>query len=576
MANARSENPYKKIVHNYIGGVISGKITACRWVRLACKRHLRDLKYGYQRGLWFDEQAATKVIEFFGFLKHSKGEWAGQTIKLEPWQMFFLWVLFGWKRDDGTRRFRTCYLEVARKNGKSTIAAGIGLFLLIADNEPGAEIYSAATKMDQARITHKEAIRMVDSSAPLKQRLTIVRDNISISRTASKYEPLGRDSKSMDGLNVHGAIIDELHAHPTGELWDVLETATGSRRQPLMFSISTAGMNRQSICFQFNQMTKQILEGVLDDDSWFGMIFTLDEADMEEDKDNPDAQPGWMNEDNWIKANPNLGVSKKLDQMRRLCKRAQNMPARLAAFLQKELNIWVSSSNAWLDVAKWKNCQMVYDEESLKGRKCYAGLDLSSKIDLTALILVFPPVEEGEPKKILSRFWIPEENVYKRVHEDRVPYDVWIREGWIRATDGNVIDYERIIDQVLDDAKAFEMIECAYDPWSAQGTANKLNEKGITMVEFRQGYRSFSEPMKDTEAEILSRQIAHNGNPVLTWNMSNLVATKDPAGNLKPDKEKSREKIDGGVATIMANGRTLVHAEEDKPSVYEERGILTL
>lgn len=558
----------KRVVHHYINGVLSGEIVACRWVKLACERHLNDLVDGHQRGLWFDEQEGEAIIEFFGFLCHSKGEWAGQPIELEPWQQFFLWVLFGWKRADGTRRFRTSYLEVARKNGKTTIAAGVGLYLLVADGEPGAEIYSAATKREQARIAHREAVRMVQRSAPLNKRLTIFKDNIHIPGTASTYVPLGRDSKTMDGLNVHAAIVDELHAHPTGEVWDKLETGTGSRRQPLMFAITTAGHKRQTICFQFHEYSKKVLEGIIDDDSWFGLIFTLDEEDLKDGN--------WQDETLWVKANPNLGVSKKWDQVRRQASRAENMPARLAAFKQLELNIWVNAANAWLSMEKWKDCEIVYDEDSLIGRKCYAAIDLSSKIDLSAFGLVFPPIEEKEPYKTLVRFWIPEENMAKRVHDDRVPYDVWVRQGFIEKTDGNVIDNDLIEDQILSDAEKFKIVEIAYDPWNATAMANHLSTAGLTMVEFRQGYRSYSEPMKDTEAMILSKKLTHNGDPVLTWNASNLVATKDPAENLKPNKEKSGEKIDGMIVVIMALGRALVHQEEDKPSVYENRGLVTL
>lgn len=550
-------------VFQYVEGVLSGKIVACRWVKLACERHMRDLAEGDARGLWFDEREATAVCEFFGFLSHSKGEWGGTPIILEDWELFVMWVLFGWRRADGTRRFRTSYLEIARKNGKSTLAAGVGLYLLVADGEAGAEIYSAASKRDQARITHAEAVRMVRQSAPLRKRLTIFKDNIHIKGTASLYQPLGRDADTMDGLNVHAAIVDELHAHPTGELWDVLETGMGSRRQPLMFAITTAGHNRETICFAFNERTKKILEGIIEDDSWFGIIFTLDEGD------------NWEDETVWIKANPNLGVSKKWDQMRRMAARAKDMPARLSAFLQKELNVWVSSASAWLNMDAWGKCEIVYDEESLIGRTCYGALDLSSKIDLSAWALIFPPVEKDEKWKMLVRYWMPEENVFKRVHDDRVPYDAWIREGYIEATDGNVIDYEVIEARVMDDAKKFRVMEAAFDPWSATGTANRLDKEGLTMVEFRQGYRSFSEPMKDSEAMILSQKFGQNGNPVLTWNASNLVATQDPAGNLKPDKEKSGEKIDGMVAVIMALGRALTHQGKDQ-SVYEERGLVVL
>jgi phage terminase large subunit-like protein len=326
----------------YIDDVLSGRRRECRWVRLACERHVRDLETGHERGLWFDERAARTVIAFFGLLRHSKGEWAGQPVALEPWQQFHLCNLFGWKRDDGTRRFRVSYLEVGRKNGKSTMGAGVGLYLQAADGEPGAEIYTAATKRDQARIVHQEAVRMVKQSPALTRELRVFKDNIHSERTFSKFEPLGRDSGTLDGLNVHGAIVDEVHAHPNGDMWDVLQTATGARRQPLLYAVTTAGFDRQSLCWQFNDYTQKVVSGVLEDDNWHGLIYTLDDGD------------DWEDEANWYKSNPNLGVSKKLDDLRDKARAARGMPARLNGFLQKELNVWTQASTRWIDPEAWR------------------------------------------------------------------------------------------------------------------------------------------------------------------------------------------------------------------------------
>jgi phage terminase large subunit-like protein len=283
----------------YCEDVLGGRVVANRWVRLACERHRRDLVEGAGRGLWFDQTAARVAVAFFGLLQHSKGEWAGTAVRLEPWQQFHLSLLFGWKRADGLRRFRTFYLEVARKNGKTTEAAGVGLFLLTADGEAGAEVYAAATKRDQARILHSEASRMVLSSRPLAQAVTKYRDNLHVKGTASKFEPLGRDADSLDGLNVHGAIVDELHAHTNRDLWDVLDTATGARRQPIMFAITTAGYNRQSLCYEMHEYTKKVLGGEVVDDSFLGLIYAIDEGD------------DWQDERVWVKANPNLGGEQK-------------------------------------------------------------------------------------------------------------------------------------------------------------------------------------------------------------------------------------------------------------------------
>jgi len=548
----------------YIEDVLSGRQVACRWVRLMCERHRRDLEDGAERGLHFDATAAQMVIAFFALLKHSKGEWAGRTIVLEPWQQAVLWILFGWKRADGTRRFRTAYLEVARKNGKSTMAAGLGLYLLLADGEPGAEVYSAATKRDQARITHSEATRMAKASPQIRREVNIVRDNIHIVDTASKFEPLGADSDTMDGLNVHAAIVDELHAHKNRDTWDVLETATGSRRQPMVFAITTSGYDRQSLCFQEHEYTEKVLEGLIEDDSFFGAIYTLDEED------------DWQDERCWIKANPNLGVSKKWDDMRMKAMRAAEMPAALNAFLRLELDIWTQSETKWVSIEHWKRCGTAVDPLGLQGRTCYGGLDLSSTTDVSAFVLVFPPQHEDDDYQVLCRFFIPEDAMVERSRRDRVPYDVWVRQGYVTATPGNVIDYAWILDQVDQDAQAYDLKEIAFDRWGASRIQTQLMEMGGPdfLVQFGQGFRSMSPPMKELEKLILSEKLAHGNNPVLNWMADNLVARQDPAGNIKPDKEKSREKIDGMVGLIMGLDRALRH--EQAGSVYEERGLLTL
>lgn len=554
----------KLLAEQYCDDVLSGRIVACKWVRLACERHRRDLATGASRGLRFDERRAQLPIAFFSLLKHSKGEWAGRTISLEPWQQFMLWVLFGWVRADGTRRFRTAYLEVARKNGKTTLAAGIGLYLMLADGEPGAEVYSAATKRDQARLSHAEATRMAKASPAVRREVRIFKDNIHIQDTASKFEPLGADADTMDGLNVHGAIIDELHAHKTRDTWDVLETATGARRQPILFAITTAGYDRQSVCWQQHEYTEKVLERVIDDDAWFGMIFTLDEGD------------DWQDDRVWIKANPNLGVSKKWDDMRRKAARAREMPAALNAFLRLELDVWTQSDVRWVPFDHWQACGQAVDADGLRGRKCYAGLDLSSTTDVSAWVLVFPPESPEDSYLVLPRFFIPQESMVERVRRDRVPYDAWVRNGYLTATHGNVIDYEFILAQVDADAQAYDIQEVAFDRWGASRIQTQLMDRGGDewLVQFGQGFASMSPPMKELEKLILGHKIAHGNNPVLNWMAANLVADTDAAGNIKPDKQRSREKIDGMVALIMALDR----ATRQRPveSVYEARGVREL
>lgn len=558
-------------INQYIDDVMSGRLLACKWVQLAAARHIRDMTEGGKRGLWFDEEAAQHAIDFFQFLKHSKGEWAGRTLTLEPWQQFVIALIFGWMRfdrdaDQPVRRFRTAYLEVARKNGKSTMAAGVGLYLFDSDEEPGAEVYTAATKRDQARITHSEATRMVKASPGLRRRIRVLKDNLNILDTASKFEPLGRDTDSMDGLNVHGGIVDELHAHPNRETWDLLDTATGSRRQPLLFGITTAGTDRQTLCWNLHEYAEKILEQFVDDDTFFGIIFTLDDGD------------NWEDEALWIKANPNLGASKKVEDMQRKAKQAKEIPAALNSFLRRELNVWTQATTRWINAEKWTACAGAVDAEGLRGRICYGGLDLASVQDVAAFVLVFPPATPEDDYSILCRFWIPEGNLNERTTRDRERYETWIRQGFIMATPGNVIDHDFIIAEVGDLMDRYDVREIAFDRWGAARVQTKLAELSSSedfLIQFGQGYASMSPAMKSLEEFIVNERIAHGNNPVLTWMAGNLVISEDPSGNMKPDKAKSTEKIDGMVALVMALDRA-VRNEGDQSSVYDERGMIEL
>ena len=549
----------------YAEDVLAGRIIACKWVRLAVERHLRDLETGPERGIYFDEDAAWHIIDFFQFCSHLKGEWAGKPIDLEPWQQFFLWVAFGWMRADGTRRFRFAYLEIARKNGKTTKASGVGLYLAFADGEPGAEVYACATKKDQARICHSAAANMVKASPHLSSRLDVYSNNISDEQTLSKFEPIGRDSDSTDGLNVSGAVMDELHAWKQRELWDVIETATGSRSQWMIMAITTAGYNRQSICWEKHEYLCKVLSQVIDDDAFFGLIYTMDEGD-----------DPFADESCWIKANPNLGVSVKVDQLREAVKRAKESPGAMNSVLRLHFNVWTQAETRWLNIDKWRACGNPIEPSSLRGRRCYGGLDLSSSIDISAFILVFPPVEAGEPYKALCRFFIPEDNMRERARRDRVPYDVWCRQGLITATPGNVIDYAWIVDQVQRDAKDFDLEEIAFDRWGATLIYQQLTDLGLQVVEFGQGFASMSAPSKELEKLVLAGQLSHGGNAVLTWMADNVVVIQDPAGNIKPAKDRSTEKIDGIVALIMALDRALHGETNNRISRYEREGLRTL
>ncbi|KKM86470.1 hypothetical protein LCGC14_1278660 [marine sediment metagenome] len=545
------------LVHRYARLALAGKIVVGKWVRLACERHLHDLKTGHGRGIYFDEKAANRAIRFFRFLKHSKGEWAGQRFDLELWQAFIVGSLFGWKREDGTRRFRQGFTEIARNNGKTTLAAGVGLLLLVADDEPGAEIYTAATKRDQARITHSEATRMVRQSKALRQRVRIFKDNLNIPDTASKYEPLGADANTTSGLNLHGAIVDELHEHKTRDMVDVLETATGSRRQPLIFEITTAGLAGESIYNEHHDYGISILEGTIEDDTWFAYIATMDEGD------------DWTSRRAWAKANPNLGICVKLDDLRRKCRKAKQIPAAQNVFLRLHANVRTQQITRWIDLATWDaNAEVdgrlhVIDEEKLRGRACYGGLDLGAVADLTAWLMVFPWEDNPEEVDILARFWCPEAALKDRHNRYRAQYVQWARMGLLRTTPGNATDYEFVKAAILEDAATFGLVDLNVDRlFQAHQLASDLTEEGLTVVGMGQGFLSMAAPMRTFEEKLLAGLLHHGGNPVLRWMANNVAVKHDAAGSVKPDKDESQGRIDGIVALVMALDRLMRH--EDK------------
>lgn len=543
----------------YIDAVLNDKIPVCKWVRLAVERHLNDLKTAGKRGFYFDEKQSERVLQFFMFLRHSKGEWAGSRFVLSPWEQFVIYCIYGWRRKkDGLRRFSNVYLEVARKNGKSTFAAGNGIYLLDGDGEPGAEVYSAATKRDQARIILSEAQRMVRSSPELKKFITVTSGNLNVLDTGSKFEALSSDSNTLDGLNVHGGIIDELHAHKTREVYDLINTATGARRQPMLFSITTAGVNQNGICREQHNHAEKVLLGIIPDDTFFGMIFTLDKDD------------DWEDEINWIKSNPNLGVSVYVEDLRKKARSAKTSPGSLNAFLRLHMNVWTAAESIWILPDIWKNSAGIVNKEELRGCECYGGLDLSTTTDISALTLTFPQPDGSF--KSLYEFWIPADRIEERVKRDRVPYDVWVRDGLIHATDGSVIDYDFIEHRIIELSHIYKIRELAYDPYNATEITNHLIDCGLEMVAFRQGFMSISPAAKQLEILIMSAKYHHGNNPVMTWMMSNVVIRQDPAGNIKLDKEKSREKIDGPVSAVMAIGRAAAQGGSP-PSVYESRGV---
>lgn len=554
-------------VHQYAQDVVDGRVVACKKVIQACQRHLNDLQ---REDLFFDEAAANRVFLFAENLKHVKGTWDSPYLRLELWQKFVFGSVFGWKRaETGLRRFRTVYCQIPRKNGKSTVGAVIGNYMMVADGEPGAEVVSAATTRDQARIIFDYAKAMVRSQPALKKRLGVLTRNIHDIQTSSKFEPVSADAHTLDGLNIHCALVDELHAHKDSTVWDVLATATGSRRQPLMVAITTAGFER-SVCIQKYNYCEQILGGVIDDDTVFAYITEIDPGD------------DWTDPAVWAKANPNLGVSLFPEQLEALCLEARHMPSQQNNFRCKHLNEWVNQAERWLNLEDWKACVADYSEESLYGRACYGGLDLSVTIDLTACVLVFPPEERDEPWKAIYRFWVPRERVQKRARGytvDKVPFDVWERDGLILTTPGNVVDYEYIRNcitgfQDADDnyhqglSDLFDIKEIAYDPHNATETAIKLQDAGLNMIEYRQGGPSFNAPMRRFEGMLLDRQFAHTNHPAMTWMANNMVVRYDANLNMAPDKKNAKDRIDGMVSLLMGIGRA-IHSENDYLTGYE-------
>lgn len=446
-------------------------------------------------------------------------------------------------------------------------AGALGLYMLDADGEPGAEVYSAATKKDQARIVWNDAARMVRKSRPLSNRIQVYpgKGNMNIEDTASKFEPLGADEDTLDGLNIHCAIIDELHAHKTRAVWDVLETATGSRRQPLIWAITTAGFDQTGICYENRGYSIDVLEGRVDDDSWFAYIATLDEDD------------DWEDESVWIKANPNVGVSVKLDDLRRLALKAKTTPAAVNNFLTKRMNVWTQQSTRWIDLDLWdENGTDIISEEKLAGRRCFGGLDLSSVSDLTAWVMIFPRDDDPETVDVLPRFWCPEKRLTDDSNRYRDQYKAWARQGLLKPTPGDAVDYAFVKKQIIEDATRFQLVDLNVDRlFQAHQLATELMDEGLIVVGMGQGFLSMAAPMQELERRLLARKIRHGGNPVLRWMAGNVAVKQDPAGNLKPDKAQSQGKIDGIVALVMALDRAMRHIKPQK-SVYEERGILTL
>ncbi|KAF1084848.1 Phage Terminase [Sporotomaculum syntrophicum] len=511
----------------------------------------------------FDEYSAERAVKFIeNYLTHTKGKWAGVRFELEPWQHDIITPLFGTLNEDGTRQYRTCYVEIPRKNGKSELGAAVALKLLFADNEPGAEIYSAAADRDQAAIVFNTAAQMVRQNPKLAKRCKIIdsQKRIVIPATGSFYRAISADAHTKHGFNAHGIIFDELHTQPNRELWDVLTTSGGTRTQPLIFAITTAGYDRNSICWEQHEYAQKIIDGVIEDKTFLPVIYA---AGKEDD---------WRDEKVWYKANPALSTFRGIEEMRAMAKKAEQVPALQNTFRRLYLNQWTQQEDRWLDLAAWDATAGTIEPDELLGKCCFGGLDLASTTDIAAFVLVFPMDDGGFV--VLPHFWIPRDNMRERINRDRVPYDVWTRQGLITATEGNVIHYEAIRRHIEQLGQLYNIREIAFDRWGAVQITTELDDAGFTVVQFGQGFASMSPPTKELLNLVLSKKLVHGGNPVLRWMADNMVVKQDPAGNVKPDKSKSSEKIDGMVALIMALDRATRYQESE--SVYNKKELLVL
>ena len=518
---------------DWIDGVLSGEIPSCKWVKLAVKRHISDLK---RKDTVFDEVAAKRAVDFIQLLPQSIGEFAGQPLKLEGWQVFVISMIFGWKKLDGRRRFKTGYVEIPRKNGKTTLAAAVALYALIADKEAGAQIYFAATKKDQAKICFTEAVNMIKQSGLKKYGVDTFTNAITFNGSTAK--PLSADEDTMSGLNTHCAIIDELHEHKTSGVVDLITTSIGSRTQPFIFEITTAGKNKKTVCYEHHLLTEQILEGSKTDDSWFGIIFTIDKED------------DWTNPEIWHKANPNLFVSKKIEYMNDQYTKASNMVSYTNTFLQLDLNVWTDSHSRWIEDEIWMSR---ISEPDLTGAVCFGGLDLASVRDFSAFVLCFELPDETVYFK--RYFWIPEYTYeQRRMNATSTELLRWRESGALKVTAGNAQNQTVILRDIIELHKQYDIKAIGFDRHKAETLASLLFNEDIEVYAFGQGYVSMSNPTKDLEKAYLNNLCSHDGNPVQRWMMGNVLIISDAAENIKIDKDKSNEKVDGAVAEVMAYG----------------------
>jgi phage terminase large subunit-like protein len=542
--------PYVARGLEYVRQVIAGERNVCKWVHLAIERHLDDLtKYtGGETPYYFDAEQANRVCSIIEHFPHIHGIWAKHQkhLELEGWQCFIVMVVFGWMcTATATRRFRVVYVEVPRKNAKSTLTSAVGLYLLACDGEEGAHIVSAANTREQAKLLFTDAQLMARKEPGFRSKfgVEVMAHVIAVPQTASKFEALSAEHSNLDGLNIHAALIDELHAHPTRGLWDVLETATGSRTQPLIWAITTAGLNRASVCYDQRGHVLDILTGRVQDDSYFGIVYTID------DGDDP------FVEETWKKTNPNYGVSVYAEGLRTEGKRAQQMPSMQPAFLTKRNNVWVNAAMSWLPVGAWDKCaDTELDIEDFAHQPCYVGIDLALRSDIAALMVAFPPNGARDWWAVFGRYYLPEDTVNRSEHTH---YQGWEIAGRLIATPGTITDFDYIIGNLADLCTLYDVKEIALDPFDAGPLIVDIEKAGLPRpVEVRQTAPNLSPSMVELEGLVLSRKIRHDADPVLAWMMSN-VKVAHSGDLLKPVKEADEKKIDGVIGLLMCLNRAM-------------------
>ncbi len=515
----------------------------------------------------YSQKHADYAVAFIEALCHTKGTWSGKPFALIDWQEQIVRDVFGTLKSNGYRQFNTAYVEIPKKMGKRELAAAVALLLTCGDGEERAEVYGCAADRNQASIVFNVAADMVRMCPALAKRVKILdsQKRLIYQPTGSIYQVLSADVGNKHGFNTHGVVFDELHTQPNRKLYDVMTKGSGdARMQPLYFLITTAGDNQNSICWEVHQKALDIIDGRKHDPTFYPIIYG---AAQEDD---------WTDPNVWKKANPSLGITVGIDKVKAACESAKQNPAEENAFRQLRLNQWVKQAVRWMPMEKWDACAFPVDEKLLEGRVCYGGLDLSSSTDITAFVLVFPPQDEDEKYSVLPYFWIPEDNLELRVRRDHVPYDLWEKQGVLQTTEGNVVHYGFIEAFIEELGTKYNIREIAFDRWGAVQMTQNLDALGFTVVPFGQGFKDMSPPTKELMKLTLEEKIAHSGHPVLRWMMDNIFIRTDPAGNIKPDKEKSTEKIDGAVATIMALDRAIRCGSGNNGSVYDDRGLLLI